>query len=202
MLKESHFTKVQKSQPTSKSHVWEHLLNEQIFRREWLLQYSGIICENTKGGVSSPTTAGFISSFQFCSKTPVANKSASFLVAGTDFLVTVCKYSEVACKKAATQKEFPPKKKEKAEWGGLSLDQRFGTKMASMHHTYGALSAGVMFSLLWFCSLLVSFLFYFSTQTVLCHCVIFFFTPINDCINRRYDGIIHWGVLAISTRTP
>lgn len=83
------------------------------------MQYSGIICENTKGGVSSPTTAGFISSFQFCSKTPVANKSASFLVAGTDFLVTVCKYSEVACIKAATQKEFPPKKRKRGS-GGVS----------------------------------------------------------------------------------
>lgn len=82
------------------------------------MQYSGIICENTKGGASSPTTAGFISSFQFCSKTPVANKSASFLVAGTDFLVTVCKYSEVACIKAATQKEFPPKKIRKEGVGG------------------------------------------------------------------------------------
>lgn len=96
------------------------LLNEQVNRRQLLqlLQYTGIICENTKAGVSSPTTACFISLFQFYSKTPVANKSASSLVSGTDFLVTVCKYSEVACIKAATQKEFPPKKKKKEWWGG------------------------------------------------------------------------------------
>lgn len=105
-----------------------HLSNVQIFGRYFLLQCSGILCKKTKKA-ESPTTASFISSFQFWSKTQVANKSASCLAAGTDFLVTVCKYSEVACIKAATHKEFPPKKrkekKKKEGWwlggsGGVS----------------------------------------------------------------------------------
>lgn len=168
----------------------------------------GILSKNTKGGVSSPTSAGFITLFQFCNKTQVANKSASCLAACTDFLVTVCKYSEVACMKAATHKEFPQKKKRKRKGSGgsLALDQRFGTKMASMHHTYGALSAGVMFALLWFCSWLVSF-FYFTTSHRL-YCVTslnFLFTPINDYIifpsNIRYLAILHEGVFSMSTMT-
>lgn len=152
-----------------------------------LLQAQESFVRTPRGGVWSPTTAGFIGSFQFCSKTSVANKSASFLAAGTDFLVAICKYHKVVCIKAASQKEFPPKKHKRGEKKILALDQRLGTKMASMHHTCGALCAGAVFTPLWwwgFSSAPHRFLFNFTSSYRLC-CVTsanFFFSPINDYI--------------------
>lgn len=143
-----------------------------------------------------PTVTGCISLFQFCSETSVENKSASFFCCSVQasLLLYVCKYNQPACIKAARQEEFPLKKKR------LALDQRFWTKMAPMHHPYGALFAGVirklrMYSILWGYSPLTSV--FLSLQHT--HCLVSLqrtlalFNHINTgvifSLNNRYHSI-------------
>lgn len=151
----------------------------------------GILSKNTKGAVSSWTSAGFITSFQFCNKTQVANKSASCLAACTDFLVTVCKYSEVACMKAATHKEFPQKKEKKKERGwresrpGSALRNKNGFHAS---HVWGPQCWSHVRSFMILLLTGVLFLFYYITQTVLCHFTQFL---IHSCKWLYYIPIKH-----------